>query len=110
MRVDVLRPPTHQALRQLAKAPATREFYLAGGTAVALHLGHRESEDLDFFRPDPFEPPVLLAEIRRFADLRLRDQSAGTLHGELDEVKVLEEPLLLRGRQVDRGGVDRMAR
>jgi hypothetical protein len=30
------------------------DFYLAGGTAVAIHLGHRLSLDLDFFsvRPD----------------------------------------------------------
>jgi hypothetical protein len=30
------------------------DFYLAGGTAVAVHLGHRVSLDLDFFsvRPD----------------------------------------------------------
>ena len=30
------------------------DFYLAGGTAVAVHLGHRLSVDLDFFsvRPD----------------------------------------------------------
>jgi hypothetical protein len=24
-----------------------REFYLAGGTAIALHIGHRRSIDLD---------------------------------------------------------------
>jgi hypothetical protein len=27
-------------------------FYLAGGTAVALHLGHRRSVDLDWFTPE----------------------------------------------------------
>ena len=26
-------------------------FYLAGGTALALQLGHRRSDDLDFFSP-----------------------------------------------------------
>ena len=29
--------------------------YLAGGTAVALHLGHRLSIDLDFFTPDDLD-------------------------------------------------------
>jgi len=28
-----------------------REYYLAGGTAVALHLGHRRSIDFDLFKP-----------------------------------------------------------
>lgn len=34
-----------------------RGLYLGGGTAVALHLGHRFSEDLDFFSPtdDPID-------------------------------------------------------
>ncbi len=31
-----------------------REFYLVGGTAVALHLGHRRSIDFDLFKPGRF--------------------------------------------------------
>ncbi|MBL0128037.1 MAG: nucleotidyl transferase AbiEii/AbiGii toxin family protein [Flavobacteriales bacterium] len=30
-------------------------FHLAGGTALALQIGHRDSVDFDFFTPDPFE-------------------------------------------------------
>ncbi len=30
-----------------------RQFYLSGGTALALHLGHRQSRDLDFFTQNP---------------------------------------------------------
>jgi hypothetical protein len=37
----------------LAEWEVTEEFYLAGGTALALHLGHRQSNDLDFFTRDP---------------------------------------------------------
>lgn len=33
----------------LASWPGMREFYLSGGTAMALHHGHRKSRDLDFF-------------------------------------------------------------
>lgn len=39
----------------ILKSPFLKELppqtYLAGGTAVALHLGHRLSVDLDFFTP-----------------------------------------------------------
>ena len=28
-----------------------REFYLVGGTAIALHIGHRRSIDFDLFKP-----------------------------------------------------------
>lgn len=36
-------------------------MYLAGGTALALHLGHRRSVDLDFFSQVPLEGENLLA-------------------------------------------------
>src|SRR5512142_422493 len=36
-------------LRILGGQPFLSRFYLAGGTALALQLGHRRSVDLDFF-------------------------------------------------------------
>jgi hypothetical protein len=33
----------------LGQLPSLRPFYLAGGTALALRLGHRISQDLDLF-------------------------------------------------------------
>ena len=53
---DTSRLPEAQrrALDRLKSVPRMADFYLAGGTAVAVHLGHRLSVDLDFFsvRPD----------------------------------------------------------
>lgn len=43
-------------------------FYLAGGTARALQIGHRDSVDFDFFKPDPFDT-------KRFFDLLQRSFS-----------------------------------
>lgn len=34
-------------------------FYLAGGSSLTLQLGHRISEDLDFFTAQNFQPEVL---------------------------------------------------
>ncbi len=39
-------------------------FYLAGGTALALQMGHRRSVDFDLFSPEPL-PPRLLPLIKR---------------------------------------------
>ena len=39
-------------------------FYLAGGTALALHMGHRDSIDFDFFTERPFETGHLFERIR----------------------------------------------
>lgn len=40
-----------------------RDFYLAGGTALALQLGHRDSLDFDFFSPKNIDTAKLFLEI-----------------------------------------------
>ena len=40
------------ALGLLNRVPALQRFYLAGGSAIASHLGHRLSLDLDLFSLD----------------------------------------------------------
>lgn len=62
--------------------------YLVGGTAIAAHLGHRVSRDLDFFVAESFDPDELarvLDPLGRFAATQL---SAGTLNGYLGETRV----------------------
>ena len=46
---NALAPDTRRAFDALAALPMPPDFYLAGGTALALQLGHRISHDLDFF-------------------------------------------------------------
>lgn len=41
------------------------EFYLAGGTALALHLGYRESIDFDFFSKRHFSTEILYKKIKK---------------------------------------------
>jgi Nucleotidyl transferase AbiEii toxin, Type IV TA system len=40
-------------LDRLSALPVMRDFYLAGGSALAIHLAHRRSLDLDFFSKSP---------------------------------------------------------
>lgn len=59
-------------------APELRGWTLAGGTGLAFHLGHRISEDLDFFRTDPFDVRDLhgvLAECDRYETLQESDHT-----------------------------------
>ncbi len=46
---QVTTPACHQALNYLRQQPFIGGFYLAGGTALALQIGHRVSTDLDWF-------------------------------------------------------------
>jgi len=55
---EALTSETQQAFHLVEKLEFAKRFYLAGGTGLALHLGHRFSVDLDFFceQPDAVNP------------------------------------------------------
>src|SRR3989338_354861 len=61
-------------------------FYLVGGTAVALQLGHRRSIDFDLFSDREFANDNLLAKVRRFYPVdkvyvKSRGQMTIDIHG-----------------------------
>jgi predicted nucleotidyltransferase component of viral defense system len=49
--LDAITPACASALEFLRGQPLLRGYYLAGGTALALQIGHRISTDLDWFSP-----------------------------------------------------------
>jgi hypothetical protein len=55
---EVLPPPQRAALLLVGRRAAAAGFYLGGGTAVAAHLGHRESLDFDWFTPAALDEPL----------------------------------------------------
>jgi hypothetical protein len=55
MHENTLPGTTADAIQKLGKGGMFSQAYLAGGTAVALQIGHRISRDLDFFTPEPFD-------------------------------------------------------
>lgn len=81
--------PADTANAWLILAPhLPKELYLGGGTGIAVHLGHRESRDLDFF----FHRPVDLRELRDLIDglgaFAVTHESKGTLRGLFEATKV----------------------
>jgi len=55
--LSILPEPQRQLWAELKDTP--KSFVLYGGTALALRLGHRQSEDFDFFSNSPFQPSSL---------------------------------------------------
>jgi len=54
LHTDMLPNDTAEAFRACARLEfLEKEWYLAGGTALALQVGHRQSVDLDFFTVKP---------------------------------------------------------
>jgi hypothetical protein len=63
-------------------------FYLAGGSGLALQLGHRVSEDLDFFTATEFQAESLSHALGTRPGYQTVMQSAGTLYCLVSGVKV----------------------
>jgi len=55
--------------------------YLAGGTALALMLGHRQSVDLDWFYAHQFDPEQLARQLSSLEEFETSEAAKGTLHG-----------------------------
>ncbi len=53
---SIISPKTFSLIQELQCIPELKEFYLVGGTALALQLGHRNSIDIDLFTQKDFTP------------------------------------------------------
>ncbi len=80
--------PAKLILEKIGKSQAVKDFYLAGGTALAIQLGHRESIDLDWFSRKDFSNDGLKKAMADLGRFELTGESPGTIHGMLDGVKV----------------------
>ena len=72
-------PATLELLKSLMKLPTLEGYNLAGGTALALQIGHRISVDLDFFGNVDFEPIDILDSIRDISEVNIINQSRAIL-------------------------------
>jgi hypothetical protein len=106
---EALAGGTRAALDLVAALTRDHGFYLAGGTAIGLYLGHRRSVDLDWFRAEPFDPTALLNELRSLgATVEQVVAAEGTLHVRVDETVVsflqFSYPLLEEPSMIEEGG------
>lgn len=63
--ISTIDEKAYKVLQQLFAIPYIKKnFALAGGTALALQIGHRRSIDLDLFAPKPFIIPKLQDTLR----------------------------------------------
>ena len=86
-------------LETLGKEKAVEQFYLAGGTALALQLGHRLSYDLDFFTEQDFSEKALIDVLGRLGELTVDHQAEDTMLGTLNAAHVCGH-LLERGEEI----------
>lgn len=62
--------------------------YLAGGTALALQIGHRISYDLDFFTPKEFDGKILIQRLKKnLTDFQLERAEWQTIIGYIKKTR-----------------------
>ena len=84
---QVLPGNTKAILAVLEKSEIIQKAYLAGGTALALQLGHRISHDLDFFTQEEFDEQILLPEIKKITNFQLEKIAWRTILGKFEQVR-----------------------
>jgi hypothetical protein len=101
MTPKVLSPEAWGIVRRLVAEGCLETWTLAGGTGLALQLGHRYSEDLDFFSSEAFETDRLIQRLSEVGPLAIQGRSSATLHAVLRGLRVsflgMQEPLVYPG-------------
>lgn len=79
---------SRQLLSELNAEIKKLKFYLGGGSGLALQLGHRISEDLDFFTTEYFQPELLSRSLENRYRYQETMVGSGTLYCDINGVKV----------------------
>jgi predicted nucleotidyltransferase component of viral defense system len=89
-KLKCLLPKTQSVLLKLSKeCPFLQKYVLVGGSALAMYLCHRKSEDLDFFTyDDTFDIQEILKYLRSFENKEVLNRSDEQIDLLLDGVKV----------------------
>lgn len=82
---EILPSHSYKLLEQIQVISGFCDFYLAGGTALALQLGHRISIDLDFFSGSEFKSNIIHALPTPYETISIFDNSIEVIK---DETKV----------------------
>lgn len=82
---------TRQTFSILSSLPVPDEFYLAGGTALALQIGHRSSLDLDFFSSKnqlgAVERTVLNHKLQHLDSVIVKLETEGQIYTAISDVE-----------------------
>jgi predicted nucleotidyltransferase component of viral defense system len=74
--------------KELSKQSFIQDFYLAGGTSLALQIGHRRSIDFDFFTPLDFNTSILVNKLNTMGKYERGSEDKNTINGILDGIRI----------------------
>ncbi|MAF20643.1 MAG: hypothetical protein CMI55_03100 [Parcubacteria group bacterium] len=88
MRQKILNQKTKSLLQEISPKEFLSDFYLAGGTALALQLNHRKSIDLDWFNQKDFNTEKLKRELNQLGKVIIESEEKNSLNLILSGVKL----------------------
>src|SRR5205807_9210242 len=89
LQLSAVRSDTLGLLDELMQIEFLKHFHLVGGTALALHFGHRLSEDIDLFTQEEFDYKQVIGELRlNYDQLILENEAKNTLMVRIKGIKV----------------------
>lgn len=88
LRKETVETATLELLKDLMRDEKLADFFLVGGTALSLQIGHRKSIDIDLFSIDLFDPVNLLGHLESQYGFQQSYLKGHTIKGEINGVKV----------------------
>ncbi len=106
LQTRTVEPGTLGLLKRLMEMKEVSPFYLVGGTALALQIGHRVSIDLDLFTPEDYDKDMLIQALDEEFEFSIVSEENRMLISYVNQIKVdfvkmsypiLFPPLLVEG-------------
>jgi len=88
LHIQILPENQRKIFDHLIKNEWLKDFYLAGGTALALYIGHRQSVDFDFFTEKDFDTKKIILLLKELGEFELSHEEKNTLVGYINEVSI----------------------
>jgi hypothetical protein len=85
---EAIESTTLELLKDLQSVELLKGFHLAGGTSLAMQIGHRKSIDLDLFSQNDFDANLLLEYLEESFGFVLIYSSKNTLKGYIRDVNI----------------------
>lgn len=103
----VIHPDTFKLIQRIQAIPELKNFYLVGGTSLALQIGHRNSIDIDLFTNVTFETSELIELLRESFKVEVAYQkSTNNLFTFIDNIKtdfIRHDYTLIKQPQIEEG-------
>ena len=85
---NTIQPSSLELLIKLQADEKLKEFHLAGGTSLAMQIGHRKSIDLDLFSQICFDTNFLMEYLEQNYNFKTDYTTTNTLKGSINNIKI----------------------